>query len=133
MIAEYRRILTFETYPARREEIEQQILICKDEISQLKNGKPLFGRPKQLKQTTRIIEADREKPGGQKITLVSEHKLEEPTKKEKEVVAPAATTPKKSKLLRNALRDRRKAKLTELSENSLKAKVAAAKAAKKNI
>lgn len=67
MISSYKVMLETETNLVRIEDIKGQIQLCQDEIAQLKIGKPLFGKPKPLKQTITLIEADREK-GGQKVT-----------------------------------------------------------------
>lgn len=131
-------MLLEETDPTRIESIKEQIRLNEDEISQLRQGKPLFGTPKPLRQETIIIEADPETKG-QKIT-----KLDETGK-------PTATTPQvteteqiitnetitdsnpDSKKVGNRLRDILQGKKALSAEESLKAKVMAAKAAKSKI
>jgi len=71
MITSYKVMLETETNPLRIESIKEKILLCEEEIQQLKTGKPLFGRPKPLRQTVTLIESNPEKKGAQKITKVS--------------------------------------------------------------
>lgn len=118
MIQEYTAMIRNETDPTRIADIKKQIDLCKDEISQLKNGKPLFGKPTRLNQETRIITADPETKT-QKVVVINPHPKEE--------AAPSTT---ETKRLGNSLRDILSAKKTN-SEETLKAKIAAAKAAKK--
>jgi hypothetical protein len=103
MITQYRLILETETNPERILDIQNQIDLVQDEIAQLKAGKPLFGKPRKIIQATRLIEPDPEKKGQDKITILSSLPP----------LVPPTTTP-----------------ITRL-ENSLRAKIQSAKAAKK--
>lgn len=123
MIAEYERILKTETDPSRRSDIEDRIFQCQDEIAELKKGKPLFGRPKPLRQTTTIIEPDRESPGGQKVTVINPKPVQDPS----DDTTPAPTQPR----LHNNLRTEVKAVVNKKAENALRAQIQAVKAAKK--
>lgn len=115
----YKKLLLSETSADRIAAINDQIDLNLQEIAQLKEGKPLFGRPKPLKQTTTTIERDPENPKEAKITVVDNLTPSTPT----------PTTP--STRLANKLRDSFKPKVATSTENSLKAQIAAAKAAKK--
>lgn len=120
MITAYKVMLKTETSPERIADIEYQISVCEDEITQLKKGKPLFGRPKPLVKESRLIESNPEKPGEQKVTILNP----QPEK-------PIITTATEPTRLDNNLRNVFKPKVTSSTENSLKAQIAAAKAAKK--
>lgn len=104
MLTEYKRMLVAETNPDRIDDIDAQIKFLESQIHQLKQGKPLFGKGKPLNITTTIIEPNREKPGEQKVTVLN------PTP-----ATPTATSPQSPTRL----------------ENTLRAKIQAAKAAKK--
>lgn len=123
MISEYKSMLMVETNLERIDNIQKQIKLCEDQIAELKTGKPLFGKPKPLTQTTTLIEPNPEKPGEQIVTILN-------APKEKEV---ALSTPneKPVKRLGNKLRDARKNVVAQSAEDSLKAQIMAAKAAKK--
>ncbi len=118
MLAQYELMLKTEKDPLRIADIESQILVVKDQIAQLKVGKPLFGKPKPLKVTTTLIEPNPEKPGEQIVTVLNPA----PT-----LTASDAPTPKR---LGNKLRDKRKSLQAATAEDSLKAQIEAAKAAK---
>lgn len=131
----YNKMLKEETDPKRIEDIKKQIKLNDEEIIQLRQGKPLFGTAKPLKQETTIIEADPETKG-QKITKLDE--AGNPTLQSEEIVPEETTetvveeptsTPKK---VGNKLRDILQSNASISAEESLKAKVAAAKAAKNN-
>jgi len=102
MIVEYKRMLDFETNPLRLEDIHSQIKNLESQIHDLKTGRSPFSKPKPLNITTTIIEKDPENPSEQKITVI------DPTPK-----PPSPTLPKPTRL-----------------ENSLRAKIQAAKANK---
>lgn len=106
MITEYKRMLVSESNPIRIDDINKQIKQLESQIHELKLGKPLFGKSKPLNITTTIIEPDREKPGAQTITVLNPQSAVKPE-------TPVVTKP------------------TRL-ENSLRAKIQAAKAAKKD-
>lgn len=112
MISEYESMLKNTTLQSRIDDINHQISFLKDEISELKKGKPLFGRPKPLQQTRTIIEPDRESPSGQKVTVINPINDSTSTVAPSIPVAPSKTT-------------------NGRLENSLRAKIQAAKAAKK--
>ena len=127
MLAEYERMLKLETDPTRISDIETQIMLVKDQISQLKVGKPLFGKPKPLKMTTTLIEPDPEKPGEQIVTV-----LNAPPSPAVAVAEEGSSEPPQTpapKRLGNNLRNKRKSLQASLAENSLKAQIEAAKAA----
>lgn len=107
MITNYQAILKTETSLDRIADIKKQISLCEDEITELKKGKPLFGRPKPLVKESRLIESNPEKPGEQKVTILNP----QPTPV---TPTPPTATPKPTRL-----------------ENSLRSKIQAAKAAKK--
>ena len=136
----YNKMLKEETDPKRIEDIKKQIKLNDEEIIQLRQGKPLFGTAKPLKQETTIIEADPETKG-QKITKLDEAgnptpPPEETTPEETipeettETIVEEPTSP--SKKVGNKLRDILQSNASISAEESLKAKVAAAKAAKNN-
>ena len=100
MVAEYERMLKTESNPSRIADIENNIMQCKDEIAELKKGKPLFGRPKPLNQTRTIIEADRESPSGQKVTVIN------PKSDDTKTQTPAPTAPTTQSRLENTLRSK---------------------------
>ncbi len=138
----YQQMLADETNPQRIEDIKKQIKLNDLEINQLRQGKPLFGAPIVLKQETKIIETDPETKE-QKITTLDEKgklvpdpaEVEEIAVDTKEVVEEqkeeiVASTPASNKKLGNKLRDILQAKNTSSAEETLKAKVMAAKAAK---
>jgi|GEM_PF-2371930 len=132
MIVDYKQMLEDENSPNRKLALQSQIDNTQEEIDYLKQGKPLFGRPEPLKQTTTVIESDREKKGEQIITTRDfEGKIIDP---EPEAVesepTPIIPVPPKPQKLGNALRDIIH-QATSPTEDSLKAKIAAAKAAKK--
>lgn len=132
MLTAYKQMLETETDLIRRSDIEKQILLIQDQISQLKVGKPLFGKVKPLNITTTLIEPNPEKPGEQIVTVVNPQpaprsEAETPnvilSKSKDEVGQP--------KRLGNKLRDTLKNKQAISTEDSLKAQIAAAKASKK--
>ncbi len=123
----YQQMLEEETNPQRIEDIKKQIKLNEAEINQLRQGKPLFGTPNALKQETTIIESDPETKG-QKVTILDENgKLANTTD------LPIESTPLATKKIGNKLRDILQNKTTSSAEDSLKAKVMAAKAAKAKI
>lgn len=129
IIASYRKMLTTETSEDRITAIKKQIKLINDELDELKvKQQQIFGKKTPLTQETTIIEPDHESKSGQKVTVLN------PTIKPKEVVVEPEvdTTPvSPTTRLTNNLRNAFKPKLTGSAEDSLKAKIAAAKAAKK--
>ncbi len=107
MVEEYEKMLLTETNPDRISDINKQIELCQDEISQLKIGKPLFGKPTKLTQETRIITADPETKS-QKIEIINP-RIEDETpsvvlSESKDEVGQPITTPSKNPRLENELR-----------------------------
>lgn len=133
MLGTYRQMLVEETDIIRRADIEKQILLIQDQISQLKVGKPLFGKAKPLNITTTYIEPNPEKPGEQIVTVVNPQPSLVATNQPNSTTAPEPKTdsPRTDKRLGNKLRDTLKYKQAENAEASLKAQIQAAKAAKK--
>lgn len=126
MLTSYQAMLGTETDPLRIADIEKQIKLVQDQISQLKVGKPLFGKVKPLNITTTFIAPNPEKPGEQIVTVINPQPVD-PTPTLSSAPSPAVA-PKK---LGNKLRDTLKNKQAQSAENSLKAQIQAAKAAKK--
>lgn len=106
MIAEYKRMLTFETNPLRIEDIQSQIKNIESQMHDLKAGRAPFSKPKPLNIKTTILEKDPENPGEQKITII------DPSAPKASSSEPSTPQP-----------------ATRL-ENSLRAKIMAAKAKK---
>jgi hypothetical protein len=107
MVEEYEKMLLTETNSDRISDINKQIELCQDEISQLKIGKPLFGKPTKLTQETRIITADPETKS-QKIEIINP-RIEDETpsvvlSESKDEVGQPITTPSKNPRLENELR-----------------------------
>jgi hypothetical protein len=131
MNATYKQMLGAITDPIRREAIEKQIKLNLEEIETLRKEQlKIFGKTTPLVQPTTIIEPDIETKG-QKVTVLNAPKISLventiiPSAEELPIPTP---TPKR---LGNSLRDTLKAKHAALAEASLKAKILAAKAAKK--
>ena len=103
-------MLEDESNQQRIQDIEQQITSCQEDIAELQNGKPLFGKPKPLIRETKIIEADPEKKGEQKITVIN-------PKPE------ISTTKPSDNKIGNSLRNNLKNKISSNDGNELKAKV----------
>ncbi len=124
MNLDYQKMLESETDPLRKEAIQKQIKLNNDEILELRQGKPLFGEGKPLKQEITIIESDPETKG-QKVTVVGseEPKITEELKTEIIIESEAS-----NKKIGNSLRSRIQTERALAAENSLKAKVQAAKA-----
>lgn len=128
MNATYKKLLETETSEEGRAAIQKQINFNNEEIEQLKLGKPLFGKVTPLKPVTTVIEkSNKESVGEIKTTVLNAPKVEvaHPTASE------PATTPTTSTRLTNKSRGLFQSKVTSATENDLKAKIAAAKAAKK--
>lgn len=130
MLAQYELMLKTETDPLRIADIESQILVVKDQIAQLKVGKPLFGKPKPLKVTTTVIEPNPEKPGEQIVTILNAPTTPSPTPADDTVALLTQSQTIPPKRLGNKLRDKRKSLQAATAEDSLKAQIEAAKAAK---
>lgn len=130
----YQKMLEEETNPNRIEDIKKQIKINEEEINQLRQGKPLFGNPTVLKQETKIIEPDPETKG-QKVTIldkdgnIAPSEPNDSSSEPEEAIDPEISSVP-SKKVGNKLRDILQGKANSSTEESLKAKVLAAKAAK---
>lgn len=119
----YKQMLQTETSLERIEAIEKQIKLNLNEMETLrKEQMKIFGPSKPLKPVTTIIEMNKE--GGVDKTILNAPAPEVPVE---EVVA-VAPSPSR---LGNSLRTAFKSKQALSAEESLKAKIAAAKAAKK--
>lgn len=127
MISNYKKMLATENSDFRIEEIHKQIALCEQEILELKSQQGrLFSHKVPLKQATIIIEPDRDNLGSSKITHIP------PLNPAVTLTGTAPTAKSSSKgRLGNTLRDKLKSKKAASAEASLKAKIAAAKAAKK--
>lgn len=129
VIANYKTMLETETDPVRIADIKSQIGKVSDTIGELKKKQiQIFGKKSALIQETKIIEPDPEQRGGQKVTVLNP--LPKPIVPQVSPELTTATTAP-SKRMGNALRTAFKSKVAETTENSLKAQIAAAKAAKK--
>jgi len=123
MNLDYQKMLEAETDPTRKEAIEKQIKINNDEILELRQGKPLFGEGKPLKQETTIIESDPETKG-QKVTVVGSEAAKITEEPKEETVTETTSSDKK---IGNSLRSRIQKERALAAENSLRSKVQAAK------
>lgn len=133
----YQKMLEEETDPKRAEDIKKQIRLNEEEINQLRQGKPLFGAAPILKQETIIIESDPETKG-QKVTILDEkgntltpETAPIDTTEDSPVSTESEEPPKPpTKKVGNKLRDLLQSNAASSAEESLKAKVLAAKASK---
>lgn len=122
----YKKMLSEEVNPKRIEDIKKQISLNEDEIDQLRQGKPLFGTPKPLKQKVTLIVSDPETKG-QKITKVDETGKQVIPSSTQDTAEVETINPSNKKV-GNKLREMFQTRAATSAEESLKAKVLAAKA-----
>jgi hypothetical protein len=130
----YTKLLEIETSAQRIEEINKQIELNKSEILELRNQQQnIFGKREPLKQTETVFEVDPENRKTQKVTVKGEPR---PNPVSKTVTTTQSgqisdtRTSKPKALGGNKLRDFLAHKKAASTENSLKSKIAAARATK---
>jgi len=153
MISAYKKMLKDETNTSRIDDLNAAIKITEEEMEAIKkSGGKLFGKAAPIKQATTIVEYDKDsqtykttfipkepdRPVEVKVAGADEaldsplsnepnNNTTTPETKDKEDKSPK---PASSNKIGNALRKSLKSKSNKAQENSLKAQVAAAKAAK---
>lgn len=145
MISTYKAMLKEETNPNRIEAIKEAIKITEAEIEDVKKlGGKLFGKQEPLRQETTIIETDKDSqtikvtripkdPKQQtEVEITQDGRLIAPQKQSEDSEQKSTTSDSQpsNKKLDNKLRSTLQKEAKKAAEESIQAKIAAAKAAK---